>query len=80
MTESIARKHLTSGDKVFLAFAFVFIVVNLIDFAFYGQHLRNAVAAIGLSLMAYGTYRKSKIFMIIGAVGALGAIAAKYLL
>ena len=57
MPGAASRKELTAGEKVFLAFAAVLSVINLVDFMFYGWRLLDLVVAVGFALIAYGTYR-----------------------
>jgi len=80
MTDFVAQKPLTISAKVLVVFALIFMIINLIDFTFYGQEIRNIVAAVGLGLMAYGIYKRSNFASITGSVLAVGAIAAKYLM
>ncbi len=57
MTNKITRKHLAAWDKAFLALAVVLAAISLVDFVFYGNHLRDLLLAIGFALMAYGTFK-----------------------
>ena len=70
---------MTTKDKVFVSAFILFAVINLIDFAFYGQNLRNLAGAAGFSLMAYGHHKEIAAASIIGTVLALGSIVVKYL-
>lgn len=70
---------MATRKNIFLALFLLFAVINLIDFTFYGQSLRNLLAAAGFSLMAYGWHKDNRSASIVGAVLALGAILAKYL-
>jgi|TARA_R110000868_G_scaffold88008_4_gene245582 hypothetical protein len=67
-------------NKLFVVFFTLFAVINLIDFSFYGLHLRNLVGALGYLLMAYGSYKNTYLLAIVGAVLAMGSIAVKYVL
>jgi len=52
----------------------------LIKFALYGHHILDLEMANGFFLLAYGMYKDNRIDGLLGAVLALGAFAAKYLL
>lgn len=62
----------------FVLFALI-ITGYLINFAFYGQHIRDMAGATGFVLMAYGMYKDHKIAGLSGAALVLGSIAVKYL-
>ena len=70
---------MTTKDKVFVSAFILFAVINLIDFAFYVQNLRNLAGAAGFGLMAYGHRKEIAAASIIGTVLALGSIVVKYL-
>jgi hypothetical protein len=70
---------MTMHNKFFVIFFALFAVINLIDFTFYGQHLRYLAGATGYLFMAYGSYKNKYLIAIIGAVLAMGSIAVKYI-
>lgn len=70
---------MATGRKVFLVILLLFAAINLVDFIFYGQSLRNLFGAAGFGLMAYGWHKHRRPVSIVGVVLALGAILAKYL-
>jgi hypothetical protein len=70
---------MVTKNRVFVAVFILFAVINLIDFAFYGQNLRNLAGSVGFSLMAYGHHKEVHFASIAGAVLALGSIVVKYL-
>lgn len=55
------------------------VIGFLINFAFYGQDLRDLGQAIGWVLLGYGILKNNNIVGSAGAVLALGLIAAEYL-
>lgn len=70
---------MATSRKFFLVLILIFAAINLVDFVFYGQSLRNLLGAAGFGLMAYGWHKHIRPISIAGAVLALGAIVAKYL-
>lgn len=70
---------MATSNRVFLVLFLLFAAINLIDFLFYGQNLRNLLGATGFGLTAYGWHKHFRSVSIVGAVLALGAILAKYL-
>ena len=70
---------MTATNKFFVVFFALLALTNLIDFTFYGQHLRNIVGAIGYFLMAYSSYKNKYLLAIFGAVLAVGSIVVKYI-
>lgn len=69
---------MATSDRVFVVVFILFAAVSLIDFALYGQNLRNLAGAVGFALMAYGSFRKVNVALVVGAVLALGSIVVKY--
>lgn len=69
---------MTTGNKIFVVVAGALAAINLIDFVFYGQQIRNLAGAVGFALMAFGRYKNMSLPMVAGAVLALGAIVVKY--
>lgn len=57
MNDLVARQKLTTGAKVFLAFAVFFSAVYLADFVFYENLVTDLLIAIGFALVSYGTYK-----------------------
>ncbi|WP_367344733.1 hypothetical protein [Stenotrophomonas bentonitica] len=57
----------------------VFAVANAIDFIFYGQHLYNLAALIGLSVAAFGVAKNQTTALNCGTVVAIAGIVAKYI-
>ena len=51
------RTSLTTGGKLLVSLFVLFAIVGFIDYAFYGQQLRNLLSGIGFSLLAYGTLK-----------------------
>lgn len=70
--------RMSTPSKVLVLVAVVLAAINLADFAFYGQQLRNLAGAAGFGLMAFGTYKNINWASIAGAALALGAIVLKY--
>ena len=48
---------MATSRKFFLVLLLIFAAVNLVDFVFYGQSLRNLLGAAGFALMAYGWHK-----------------------
>ncbi len=69
---------MATKNRVFVVVFVVFAAINLIDFALYGQNLRNLAGAAGFGLMAYGYHKESHFASIVGALLALGSILVKY--
>lgn len=67
-----------SSNKVFVVVAAVLAIVNLVDYVFYGQQLRNLAGAAGFGLMAFGAHKHRNWASIAGAVIAIGALVLKY--
>ena len=70
---------MATSNRVFLVLFSLFAAINLIDFMFYGQNLRNLFGAAGFGLMAYGWHKHIRSVSIVGAALVLSAILAKYL-
>jgi len=71
---SVSRPRSTTILVVLAAFA----VANAIDFIFYGQHIYNLAALIGISVAAVGVAKDHTTALNCGAVLAIAGIAAKY--
>lgn len=69
---------MTNTNRFLPIFFLAFAVINLIDFAFYGQNLRNLVGAVGFGLMAYGCHKNHRSASIVGTVLAIGSVLVKY--
>ena len=80
MNETVQNPALTTWNKVFVVFAILIALGNLVDFVFYGQQLRNLASGIGFALMAYGTYRNVQAASTVGLLLAAGSLVAKYFL
>jgi hypothetical protein len=70
--------EMSTAEKTFVVVAIVFAAVNITDFLFYGQQIRNLAGFAGFALMAFGTYKEQNWASISGAVLALVAIVVKY--
>lgn len=70
---------MATSNRAFLVLFLLFAAINLIDFLFYGQNLRNLFGATGFGLMAYGWHKHFRSVSIVGAALALSAILVKYL-
>ena len=69
---------MSTTNKIFFVVAILLAAVNLIDFVFYGQQIRNLAGATGFALMAFGTYKDLNWASISDALLALAAIVVKY--
>ena len=69
---------MASSNRVFLVVFVLFAAINLIDFVFYGQNLRNLFGAAGFGLMAHGYHKNVRVASIAGSALALGSIIIKY--
>jgi len=70
---------MAARNRLFLVVSLLLAAINLIDFVFYGQNLRNLVGAAGFGLMAYGDHKNVRVASVVGAVIALGSLVVKYL-
>ncbi|WP_349984713.1 hypothetical protein ABRP17_010425 [Stenotrophomonas sp. WHRI 8082] len=68
-----------TSDKLLLLVLLIFAVTNTVDYFFYGMLPHDLVTAIGLSVSAYGMWRKISLVSAVGAVMLLAGIAWKYL-
>lgn len=69
---------MSTTNKVLVVVMIAFAAVNIIDFAFYGQELRNLAGAAGFSLMAFGSLNSCSWALVLGGLLAIGAILLKY--
>ncbi|WP_156455927.1 MULTISPECIES: hypothetical protein [Stenotrophomonas] len=69
---------MTNSNRFLVVFFLVFAAINLIDFAFYGQNLRNLVGTAGFGLIAYGCHKNHRSASIVGVVLAVGSVLIKY--
>jgi hypothetical protein len=74
---SVARTPLSTGAKIFVWVAIVIGTLRMLDFVFYGQAIRDLLAAIGFALMAYGVL-KNGLRPAIGDRAAAVDIAGRY--
>lgn len=65
-------------NKVLVAVMIALATVNIIDFVFYGQELRNLTGAAGFFLMAFGSLKNRDWGLVLGGLLAIGAILLKY--
>ncbi|QNR97721.1 hypothetical protein ICJ04_02025 [Stenotrophomonas sp. 169] len=68
-----------TSDKLLLLVLLIFAVTNTVDYFFYGMLPHDLMTAIGLSVSAYGMWRRISLVSAVGAVMLLAGIAWKYL-
>ncbi|MDR7192095.1 hypothetical protein [Luteimonas terrae] len=54
---STAKQPLTTAGNIFVFLFALFAIVGFIDYAFYGQQLRNLLSGLGFSLLVYGALK-----------------------
>lgn len=54
---SVSRAIPSTESKIFLVILLAFSTLRLIDFLFFGYELRSLIAALGLALMGFGTFK-----------------------
>lgn len=70
---------MTKTDKVLISVAVILAAINVYDFFYDGQQIRNLAGATGFALLAFGTYKNVSWATATGAVLAIGAIVVKHL-
>lgn len=68
---------MTTSKKVLVVVFVLLAASNFVDFAYYGQNLRNLAGAAGFVLMAYGSIKNVNPATVVGAVLVIGSFVMR---